>query len=67
MVRELKQWMETNDWTQADLADAIGYAQPTVCGVLTGKREPSFRFKAEIELITGLPASGWKTTRRAGA
>lgn len=65
MIQKLKNWMDRHDYSQTQLGRAIGYRPSSVCDVLRGRREPSYRFKAMIEQATGLPASGWATKKKA--
>jgi len=67
MLKKLKKWMADNRYTQTELASATRYAQPTISGVLSGKCQPGGELRIQIERVTGLPASGWMTKRRARA
>jgi len=52
---------ETIGMTQVELAAKLGVGRSAVCQWLSGKSAPSLTRAAQIEWLTGIPASEWVT------
>ena len=58
MKNRLKVLRAERDWTQADLADALGVSRQTVNAIEKGKFDPSLPLAFKIARLFGLSIEG---------
>jgi transcriptional regulator with XRE-family HTH domain len=51
--------MRRREWTQREMADAVGVHRITVWKWLRGDLRPSLESAAEIETLMGVPVRAW--------
>ena len=55
MKNRLKVFRAERDWSQAELADALGVSRQTINAIETGKYDPSLPLAMQIARLAGQP------------
>jgi len=50
----LRRWLEIRNWSNRELAEAIGYDEGAISKVINGKKEPSKQLMKKLMDLTGL-------------
>ena len=56
---QFKDWMRRRGFTQADACRYLGFDEPYLSGLLTGRRSPGLANAVHIERLTGIPVESW--------
>lgn len=57
----LRDWLTRRQWSQAELAAAVGTSKQRIHQILTGEG-PGLQLAVRLEAVTGIPASSWVAT-----
>lgn len=56
---QFKDWMRRRGFTQADACRFLGFDEPYLSGLLTGRRSPGLTNAVHIERLTGISVEAW--------
>ena len=60
-ARKLREFVESEGWSQSALAAELGITQPSVSSWLTGRARPESHLRLAISMIARIPAKDWET------
>jgi transcriptional regulator with XRE-family HTH domain len=63
---QLRDWMRRRGFTQADAARFLGFDEPYISVLASGKRTPGLENAVLIEQLSGIPVEAWMRQKEVG-